>query len=152
MKAQIVQRPAFCVVGMLYHGRNQHNEIPHLWEQFWPRHAELQNVIEPEVSYGVCDHMDERTGEFDYMACMQVAQDAPAPTGMVKWEVPSLTYAVFPSTLPTIGPVYEAIYKEWMPRSGYHRAEGPDLELYTAEFDPSAPDSTLYLYIPVEKD
>lgn len=151
MEAQIVQRPAFSVAGILYHGKNEHNEIPQLWDQFWPRHAELQSVVEPQVSYGLCDHVDERTGEFDYVAGMQVAPDALLPVGMVKWEIPALTYAVFTTTLPKIGPTFDAIYREWMPNSEYHRTAGPDVELYTAEFDPNAPDSTFYLYIPVEK-
>lgn len=151
MDAQIVQRPAFSVIGMVYRGPADQNEFHDLWVRFWPRYDELQNIIEPEICYGVCDHFNEQTGEFDYLACMQVAPTTPAPTGMEKWDIPDHTYAVFPVTLPTIGSFYTAVYQEWLPQSGYHRVDGPDFELYPADFDPNRPDSTFYMYIPVEK-
>jgi AraC family transcriptional regulator len=54
MEPQIIAKPAFTVVGLKYRGKNEHNEIPQLWESLFPdRVAEIQHKVDPHVSYGV---------------------------------------------------------------------------------------------------
>jgi AraC family transcriptional regulator len=72
------------------------------------------------------------------------------PEGIVVWEVPAATYAVFPTTLTEIGATYERMYGQWLPASGYQRAPGPDIELYDENFNPDTPGSVFYLYVPVK--
>ena len=48
--------PSFTVIGMLYHGKNEHQEIPRLWEQFNLRSAEIESAINAEVCYGIADN------------------------------------------------------------------------------------------------
>ena len=45
---------------------------------------------------------------------------------------------------------YEYINQVWLPGSGYRRADRPDLEVYTPDFDDFQPDSILYLWVPVD--
>jgi AraC family transcriptional regulator len=148
---KIVEKPAFKVMGMLYHGKPMSKEIPELWNQFGPRMDSVPHAVNPAVSYGVCKDMDMETGEFDYAACVEVNSMADAPAGMVAFEVPAATYAVFPATLANIGEVYMTASDKALPAAGYHHSAGYDLEVYDEQFDPEQPGSTFNLYIPIEK-
>jgi AraC family transcriptional regulator len=107
MRPKIIVRPGFTVVGMKYHGKNQHNEIPHLWSEFGPRMHEVQHVVQPNVAYGLMGHYNEATGEFDYVAGYEVAGTADVAEGMSAQSVPAQTYAVFPCTLATLGQTFD---------------------------------------------
>jgi AraC family transcriptional regulator len=151
MEPKIESRPAFTVVGMKYRGKNEQDEIPNMWGEFASRVVEVQNRVEAHATYGVMGNYDEDSGEFDYVAGLNVVPDAAVPEGMVRWDVPAQTYAVFSCTLPTIGSTFEHIHHTWLPASGYRHAGGPELELYDEAFDPEDPESVMYLYIPVEQ-
>ncbi len=149
MEPKIVTKPAFTVVGLLYHGKNENNEIPRLWEQLNPRFNEIRAKVSPAVAYGVCGNTDDK-GAFDYMAGFEVTQVEAMPAGMTSWEVPEQTYAVFPCTLKTIHDAYQYAFQTWLPTSGYQQGEGPDFELYDEEFDDADPDPRLTIYIPIK--
>ena len=148
---KILTKPAFTVIGMKYRGKNEHEEIPQLWGKFMDRASEIVGKVDPQVCYGVEDNYDETSGEFDYVAALEVSSEADVPAGMVKWEVPDRTYAVFTCTLPTIREAYNSAYKSWLPESGYQRTPGPEFELYDQDFDPHVLSSPMYLYVPVNK-
>lgn len=150
MEPKIVTRPGFTVVGMLYHGKNEKGEIPQMWGQFIPRVDEIKHKVNPHVAYGVIGNFDESSGEFDYVAGLEVESIAGIPEGMVSWEVPEQTYAVFTCTLPTLMEAFQHAYKTWLPQSGYSRAGGPEFELYDENFDPEDESSEMYIYIPIE--
>jgi AraC family transcriptional regulator len=150
MEPKIESRPAFRVVGMKYRGKNEQNEIPQLWGEFAARVAEVQNRVEAHGTYGVVGNFVEETGEFDYVAGLNVDPAAEVPEGMVSWDVPAQTYAVFSCTLPTIGDTIKHIHETWLPASGHRHAGGPELELYDGKFNPHDPDSLMYIYIPIE--
>ena len=107
MKPNLVIRPSFTVVGMKYHGRNQHNEIPQLWGKFGPHMHEVSHVVHPEVSYGVMDNFDKATGEFDYMAACEVSSLTDIAAGMALKVIPAQTYAVFPCTMASLKQTYD---------------------------------------------
>jgi predicted transcriptional regulator YdeE len=151
MEPKIEKRQAFTVVGMRYHGKPDQNEIPRLWSEFGPREGEVEPKTDPPTCYGIMDNHDEASGEFDYVAAFEVERAVDIPDGMVRWEVPEQTYAVFTCTLPTIAEAYEYAHSEWLPVSGYRHAAGPYFELYNEEFDPENPESELYIYIPINK-
>ena len=150
MEPKIVSRPAFTVVGMKYRGKNENNEIAQMWQAFGPRMGEVQHKVAPQIAYGVCSTFDEQSGEFDYVAGFEVDSTAGILEGMVSWEVPEGKYAVFTCTLTTIGEAYKYAFETWLPQSGHQRADRPDFELYDEEFDPSVPDSEMFVYIPIE--
>jgi AraC family transcriptional regulator len=103
--------------------------------------------MDSEVSYGVMDSFDMETDDFDYYASVEVELGAEPPQGMLRHTVPEQTYAVFKCTLPNIHDEFRYAYREWFPASEYERAQGPEFELYNAEFHV---DQTMYLYIPVK--
>lgn len=151
MEPQIVDQPGFIVIGMHYHGRNEQNEIFQMWQALGARMPEIPQVINPEIAYGLSDNVDHDTGEFDYVAGLEVREGTALPEGMVQWEVAGGTYAVFPCTLPTLGEVFDAVYSTWLPKSGYQRADGPEVERYDEHFDPQDPDSQLEVFIPIRQ-
>ena len=151
MEPKIVSKPAFAVVGMKYHGQNKQNEIPQLWGEFMKHTGEIEHIVNPTVCYGACGDLDEASGMFDYLAAFEVGGETAVPPNMARWDIPANEYAVFTCTLPTLHAAYDHIYGTWLPQSAYKRAPGPDFELYDETFDPNTPDSTLYLYIPVQK-
>lgn len=150
MEPKIISHAAFTVVGVQYHGKNENDEIPQMWQAFGPRVKEIKKIANPHVAYGICDNMDHSSGEFDYVAGFEVEDTADIPEGMVHWDVPEGTYAVFTCTLPTLGQTYRFAYETWLPKSDYQRACGPEFELYDEDFDVQKPDSKMDVYIPVE--
>lgn len=150
MEPKIVTRPAFTVVGMKYRGKNEKNEIPMLWERFMPRSGEIKQRANP-YGYGVMDNYDEKTGEFDSLAAVEVQDASDIPEGMESWQVPEQTYAIFPCNLKSIKQVFRQIYREWLPESGYQQTSGPDFEFYNESFKPDQGKLDLSICIPVEK-
>jgi AraC family transcriptional regulator len=146
MEAEILKRDAFVVVGMKYRGRNEANQIPALWDVFMPRAHEIPAKVNERVAYGVMGNYDEATGEFDYVAGYEVSATDHIPEGMTSWAIPAQTYAVLPTTLPTLHETYGQIYETWLPQSGYKHAGGPEFEYYDEKFNLSA---EMSIYIPV---
>jgi AraC family transcriptional regulator len=146
---RIEEKPGFNAVGMKYRGRNEKNEVPELWESFVPRMGEVQKRTDMTTSYGVMDNFDSESGEFDYIACVEVTSSEELPEGMVVIKVPEQTYAVFKTPLPRIKETFGQIYREWLPESDHKRTSGPEFELYGKEFDLA---QTIFIYIPIKAD
>ena len=147
MNPEIIAKPAFQVIGLKIRAPAKSPEIAQLWDKFVPRIGEFGHSPEPHVSYGLMDHFD--AGAMDYMAGNPVEATAPLLPGMERWDVPANTYAVFAATLPTIGPVFDAIFSQWLPSSGYIQAAGTYFERYGADFSPQHPQ--LQIYIPIKR-
>ncbi len=146
MEPEIIKKPAFTAVGLMYHGKNEQNEIPQVWGRLNPRFQEIQNKT--GIAYGVCGDMAE-DGRFHYLAGFEVTDITDIPDGMEQWHVAEQTYAVFPCTLQTIQQTYQTIFETWFPQSGYQKADGPDLEFYSETFDPATGEG-MAIYMPVK--
>ena len=151
MEPKIVTKPAFNIVGMKYRGKNEHNEIPQLWGQFVAQIPSIKHQLPQPGSYGAMDNFDEEGGEFDYLAARAVERIADVPEGLLGWEIPENTYAVFTCTLPTLQKTFGYAYHTWLPQSGYERACGAEFEFYDRNFDPNDESSTMFIYIPIKK-
>lgn len=149
MNPTISTRLAFTVVGLRLRTRPMSAEIPALWERFVPRMDEVQPQAEPGVSYGVMGNYDEQSGAFDYLAGMAVSELGEMPEGMSNWVVPANTYAVFETNLNNLQKTMDAIYRDWLPFSGYQAAQGLTFERYPATY--AGPESTFTVYVPVRK-
>jgi AraC family transcriptional regulator len=149
MEPKIVDHPAIIVVGLKYHGKNENNEIPRLWEALDPRASEIMNRVDEHLAYGISANMDQDTGAFDYVAGFAVGSPEKVPEGMVHFSVPGGKYAVFTTTLPRLGETLMHAYHDWLPESGYQPAGTADFELYNEAFDPRDPNSEFDVYIPI---
>lgn len=150
MEPRIVERDPFSVVGMHYRGNPQEGELPRLWQAFGPREQEIKGILNQHVTYGLSAFLDEDTGEFDCLAGLEAESGHELPEGMVAWDMPGGTYAVFPCTLATIAQTFGHAYSTWLPSSGYVRGDGPDFEAYEM-FEGNDSDETFDLYIPIRK-
>ncbi|MHB1355965.1 MAG: MerR family transcriptional regulator [Anaerolineae bacterium] len=153
MQPRIVIKPAFHVVGMCYHGTNQNHEIPDMWGVFLQRTGEIER-INPTLSYGVCSlPTGLPEGHFEYVAGVEVNEGAPVPAGMVLRSLPEMRYAVFAhrGSLESLGKTYQNVYEVGLPESGLQPLTlGLDMEVYTEEWADGAPESVLYIYIPIK--
>ena len=174
MELEIKKLPGFKVAGLLYFGKNEHQEIPALWGQF---HARSKELCPPgtKVTYGVCripsqqsvgkleyayagenekkQASTDMTVDFEYLAGVEYKEGRPLPEETVIREIPECTVAIFKHVggADTLYQTYNNIYNTWLPASAYQPLEpGFDLEVYTEEFTFFAPDSVMYIYVPVK--
>jgi len=162
MKPKIVAIGEMKVVGMeanfvsvLSSERNNHEVIPQLWSRFMSRYAEIQNKVR-NFDLGLCDEIAPgnyvpKDGEMFYLACTEVTCFQNVPQGMRAKVIPAGKYAVFThkGTLERIEYTMNYIYGSWLPRSGYERANGPDIELYDCRFKIGLEDSEFDIYLPL---
>jgi AraC family transcriptional regulator len=151
LNPEFVTRPAFTVAGMPYRGKNEYGEIARMWVVFMPRSAEIPARRHPDQAYGVIYGFDNSTGVMDYLAGVEVTESRDLPDGMISLEIPAQTYAVFECTLPTLMQTMGQIYGEWLPASGYGRADGPEFEFYDERYNPQSSEPVMAVYVPVEK-
>lgn len=168
MDLEIRKLPGFKVVGLLYTGKNENQEISALWGQFNERGEDLC-PRDTQVCYGVCrvpsqsllsapedenaQTAADMTGDFEYLAGVEYKEGHPLPEGTVIREVPECTVAVFKhlGAADTLHQTYNNIYNAWLPASAYQPLEpGFDMEVYTDEFTFFAPDSVMYIYVPIK--
>lgn len=147
----IVHKGGFKVAGLRYEGQNEHGEIPAMWDIFIPRIHELIPDTSVGIKcYGIAREMPGVPPEqgFEYLAGVEVESLDHLPAGMVGWEIPALTYAVFPAhDVPGIAPVLDYFYKQWLPHSPHFSAgDSLSIELYPPSF---SEDHIIQLYLPV---
>lgn len=130
-------------------------EVP----KFWAEHGQKGTIPElcrfmnqePMGVLGVSVGDWQTAGSFDYY--ISVSSSQPAPAGMVAYDVPASTWAIFeckgamPAAIQTM---QQRIMTEWFPNSGYQYADAPDIEQYT-DGDQSSEDYICYIWVPVQK-
>jgi len=157
MEPKIIKKEDFTIVGLRYFGKNEHNEIPELWNQFNKRMEEMGGLEHEtgEAAVGLCITPDDEPleGAFEYVAGALVDEVEEVPEDFVVRHVPEQTYAVFEhkGDMPSLSKTYEYIYETWLPQSGYQISSRMDFEYYNEDFKNFAPDSIFYIYIPIEK-
>lgn len=146
MEPKFVSLPAVKLIGFTMKTTTKDNEntsaIPAFWTEYLTdgRMERLHNedCIKSHTEYGACFPENPETGEFDYIIGVELKEGASAPEGYQACGLPSATYAVF-STPPTVRAeftraiqgVWQYIFSEWFPGSGYEYAPGcVDFELY----------------------
>ena len=146
METRTQELPALVVVGALYQGSMQSGELATFWKQ-WGEAVTAQPSTAPGISYGITLGFDPSTMTIDYLVAVAVTEDALVPQGMVRWEVPAQTYAVFDCTLSTLSATIMSTYFDWLPGSGYQRGHGPELERYDESFE--RPEQPLTFWLPI---
>ena len=79
------------------------------------------------------------------------ATNRPVPEDMEAYEVPAMTWAIFPGDGVCPGAIQDLerrVVTEWLPGSGYEYANGPDLEVYLT---PDPQKAKFEVWIPVVK-
>jgi predicted transcriptional regulator YdeE len=114
---------------------------------------------QPWASINISKDYNVETKTFKYIVGDVVTQVDSIPKGLYYYEVPSLTYAIFPirpkSRIAwgiTMGRMKRYIYLEWLPKSGYKPSEIiGDFELHDDRSLRKSPEINLYIALK-EKD
>jgi predicted transcriptional regulator YdeE/DNA-binding transcriptional MerR regulator len=155
MQPKIVNRPAFKAIGLSYVGKNEHGEIGQMWDRFNQQSHAIKSINHKEA-FGLCFSTVEgpsRPGEFEYVACLEVADDKVVPAGMVCRQVPDYKYAVFThhGKLDNLGETYQFIYNTGLAQAGLKpHPDKFDMEVYDEGFELGSDKSRFYIYVAVE--
>ena len=155
MQPKIVNRPAFKAIGLSYVGKNEHGEIGQMWGRFNQQSQAIQSINDKEA-FGLCFSTVEgpsQPGEFEYVACFEVADDKAIPPVMVYRQVPAYKYAVFThhGKLDTLGETYQFIYNTALAQAGLKlHPDKFDMEVYDEDFELGSDASKFYIYVAIE--
>jgi predicted transcriptional regulator YdeE len=119
------------------------------WAEFAALGA-LPGQCDP-VAYGVVCGSDAAAGTFEYMCAAEVASLDALPPALGRMRVPAQRYAVFTHRghASSLRATWDAIWRDWLPRSGHHPANTPDFERYDARFDPRTGAGEVEIWFPV---
>lgn len=124
----------------------------------WKTHRDRIQAIathEPELSYGAWSELPaaqrQDPDEHLYLAGRSLADDQAAPPGMALWSAAPSRYARFTHRghVSRIGDTIDYIYAAWLPRSGFERRPGFDLECYDHRFVPDSEKSSFDYLVPL---
>lgn len=159
MNVKIIEKEAFEIVGKglrvsMVNGENN-PKIPAFWAESDQNGftAELEKNLGPMGFLGVCTDFNIPEQEFTYY----IATEKMTDTIQEDWEVkvvPASTWAIFDSIGPvtrTIQSVWERIFSEWLPTSGYEHADAPELEVYPRGGNTNDENYRCEVWIPIMK-
>ena len=123
--------------------------IPAQWEAFRAL-GELAGQ-QGATTYGVVCGSTPATQTFEYMCGAEVAGFDALPPELGRMRVPAQRYAVFTHRghVSAIRTVWDAIWQDWLPRSGERPADTPDFERYDERFDPRTGSGEIEIWFPV---
>jgi AraC family transcriptional regulator len=124
--------------------------IPGLWQRFHQHVQDLPGRVGP-VAYGVCCNGDD-TGNFDYVAGVEVADFSDLPREFSRVRIPAQRYVVFTHTehVSSIRRTVNTIWNRWLPASGHIVADAPNFERYDEKFDPVTGNGGLEIWVPIK--
>ena len=122
--------------------------IPEQWQLFVPYLGNIAGATSG-VTYGICTMHGEA---MTYIAGAETDGMSDAPGELTTITLAPQRYAVFrhEGHISDIRRTWATIFETWFPASGATRAEAPDFERYSADFDPIAGTGYVEIWIPIE--
>ncbi|WP_193750880.1 AraC family transcriptional regulator [Bacillus coahuilensis] len=159
MNYRIVEKDAFQVIGVskvvsTVNGEN-HQVIPTFWDEVNESGVDekIAKLAGNQEYVGVCMDFDHPNERFTYFIGAEDLANV-TQSELEKREIPRNTWAVFESVGPmphAIQAVWQRIYSEWFPSTGYKHAGGPEFELYLPG-DVTQEDYRCEVWIPIMKN
>lgn len=158
MDYKIVERASFQVVGKTLKVSTRDGEnlkqIPHFWSECNEDGTcmKICSLNETKPMLGICMDAELEKEQFTYM----IAVEKPEGKSLEPFEIaeiPQSTWAVFPSVGPMPGAiqkVWERIFQEWFPSTGYEHAGTPELEVYPMG-DSNSEDYRCEVWVPIKR-
>lgn len=160
MDYRIVEKDGFTVVSKSIQISTREGEnfrrIPQFWQDcLSDGTVEKLNLAGTKKDLlGICMNMDHAKEEFTYaIAIEDDSKDKNYGNEFSSKDIPAAVWAVFPSVGPMPGAiqkVWERIFQEWFPSTGYEHTGGPELEVYPAG-DATADDYRCEVWVPIVK-
>ncbi|MGF7047760.1 AraC family transcriptional regulator [Paenibacillus sp. DS2015] len=159
MEYRIVEKEDFTVIGKSIQvttrdGENL-REIPLLWQEA-NKDGTSDRLAEIGLNkdlLGICTGMDHTNETFAYWIAVEGRPGSADLQGLASTVIPAANWAVFTSIGPmphAIQTLWERIFQEWFPGTGYEHTGGPELELYPPG-NPSAEDYRCEVWVPIKK-
>ena len=123
--------------------------IPLLWQRIVPHFGHIPGQ-KGFIAYGASYNCDD-DGNFDYIAGAEVSGFADLPDEFARLSVPEQRYAVFEHSghITGIKQSYNAIWRDWLPKSGHQPSMGPSLELMDERFDGATGNGVGEIWVPL---
>ncbi|UOQ84393.1 AraC family transcriptional regulator [Gracilibacillus salinarum] len=159
MDYKIVEKESFQVVGKSIRtscvGGENHRNIANFWVEsnqngFTEKLAENGGNL---GLLGICLDFDPQQEHITYLIGAEKNIDE-FPKDWEERMVPAATWAVFPvhGPMPNAMPkVWERIFSEWFPSTGYQHAGGSEMEVYPSKQDPASEDYYSEIWIPIKQ-
>jgi predicted transcriptional regulator YdeE len=125
------------------------DEIPKFWTTF--HEQEYDKVI--CGMFGICHSCSPDGKFFKYSIAGPAESGTELPDGFETLTIPAHTWAVFScvGAMPhAIQNMWNHVYSQWLPESGYEKIFGYDIEFYT-KGNLQSPDYESFIWIPVRK-
>ena len=124
--------------------------IPLLWQKIVPHFGHIPGQ-KGFVAYGASYNCDD-VGAFDYIAGAEVASFSDLPNEFARLSVPEQLCAVFEHSghITGIKQTYEAIWRDWLPKSGREPAMGVTLERMDQRFDGATGNGVVEIWVPLK--
>jgi AraC family transcriptional regulator len=158
MDYKILEREAFQVVGKAKtistkDGVN-FTQVPEFWQEYNRDKTgeRLAPYCKNDTCLGICMDMDMKQEQLVYLIAVESDRPSESPEFVTR-TIPASTWAIFASIgpLPTaIQKVWDRVWQEWFPATGYEHAGTAELEVYLPG-DPSAADYHCEVWIPIVK-
>ncbi len=160
MDYKVIEKKAFKVVGKSIRTSTSRGENNRKIASFWDESnqngftAELAKKSGSLGLIGVCMDFDKLQENLTYMIGAEKNIDN-VPNDWEEREIPAATWAVFPvhGAMPDAMPrVWDRIFSEWFPATGYEHSGGPEMEVYLSDGDPSSEDYYSEIWIPIKNN
>jgi AraC family transcriptional regulator len=156
MDYRIVEKEKFIVTGKQLRVKTTGGENQIRIPKFWGEcnndgtSEKICKSVGTNIMMGICMDMDLKNEAFTYMVAAEGINKT-KEADLVEREIPAATWAVFNSVGPmphAVQRVWDRIFQEWFPSTGYEHADAPELEVYL-EGDVNAEDYKCEVWIPI---
>jgi AraC family transcriptional regulator len=133
------------------------NKTAQLWQSFMPRRREITSSIGTSLyslQVYLPSHFDnfDPNNAFDKWALVEVANFDHVPDGMEAFTLIGGLYAVFAyKGSSTDTRIFEYIFTNWLPSSGYALDDRPHFEILGDQYKNEDPNSEEEIWIPIKK-
>lgn len=153
----IIKAPERMVIGAHMTMSMANNQTSTLWRTFMPRRMEVQAVSDDLISMQIYPEgyfqNFSPTLEFTKWACKEVKGFDKIPYGMDFFTIPEGEYAVFHyKGLPGDPSIFQYIFTEWVPTSGYQLDNRPHFEVLGSKCKQGSPESEEDIWIPIRQN
>ena len=128
---------------------DQMQTIAGQWQQFMADdYGDIENKL-PEPPVGVTTASTD--GGINYVCAAGVSDFSDVPKSCTKLTLAPATYAVFEHSahVTELRQTYDAIWNEWLPKSGKIPSDAPGFERHNWTFDPRTGNGGLTIWLPI---
>lgn len=125
-------------------------EIPKLWQDYFDQGIEAENMV-PGAMWGVSFEFSDNG--FKYGCGVEVTKPAGMSNGCCVVRMVGGTYAVLSQKIAVsqFPAMFDFVYNDWMPKSGYEPAEGAAAERYPHNAAETPDAMTCEVWAPVKR-